>query len=347
MPNCKNNKKVTYKGTEKSPLGLGYCPNRKGMHMLGKDGYLYVVKINKSGKKQWMKEKINDFSKAKKYVKTTKQGNKTRREYIYGLQYIPDYIHEVVDYNTFKTKPIKIPKNFRRSKINKEYVSLYHFDKNKSVLKSNNNAYKKIKSKHKGMKSYYIHDNGSRPYIVYVSNKGVYVYGMDNKLFHIREKDYSKKWTYTKLIYSNNNVKNVFIGKSPITKMTKFSRGHGRGFTGNSILVHEKGNKYVYIGKHNVERVTINNDKIKEYISPVGNSDVPYTVAIGEKNVYFMLDMKYVPISKFDTFTRAVKNDAYSYFYGHHIDENNNDKKLKPLECYAKRMKSKVIHDAF
>lgn len=33
---------------------------------------------------------------------------------------------------------------------------------------------------------------------------------------------------------------------------------------------------------------------ICDYISPVGNSDVPYPVAYGIDNVYFMLDREYI-----------------------------------------------------
>ena len=50
-----------------------------------------------------------------------------------------------------------------------------------------------------------------------------------------------------------------------------------------------------------------------------------------------MLDKKFVPIEKFPELTKKVKDEAYSYFYGHIGDE--------PLEKYSKKMlKIKVIH---
>ena len=63
--------------------------------------------------------------------------------------------------------------------------------------------------------------------------------------------------------------------------MTEYSGGYGDEFDGNSILVHISENKYVYIGSsiYSFESQA----KIIRYISPVGNSDVPYPYAIDEK----------------------------------------------------------------
>ena len=47
--------------------------------------------------------------------------------------------------------------------------------------------------------------------------------------------DSPKPKDYTKLIKEYKNVKEIFIGKSPLIKMTKFSEGHGKIWDGNTI----------------------------------------------------------------------------------------------------------------
>lgn len=57
MPNCKNDSKKTYKGTEPSPKGLGYCAHvsKVGLRKKGKDGNMWVVKKISNGSKRWVK----------------------------------------------------------------------------------------------------------------------------------------------------------------------------------------------------------------------------------------------------------------------------------------------------
>ena len=72
--------------------------------------------------------------------------------------------------------------------------------------------------------------------------------------------------------------------------------------------------------------------RIIAYYSKVGNSDVPYPVALGEKNAYFMLGANYTwskkrPILVVVLFHVSVFppntdwEDAYMLFYGHKGDE--------------------------
>ena len=59
MPKCKNDKTRSYKGTEPSPKGLGYCAHsmKVGAVKKGKDGEKWKVKEIKNGSKRWMKVK--------------------------------------------------------------------------------------------------------------------------------------------------------------------------------------------------------------------------------------------------------------------------------------------------
>ncbi|MAF35769.1 hypothetical protein CL622_01480 [archaeon] len=57
MPICKNDKKHTYKGTEPSPKGLGYCAHAEKVKTkrTGKDSNEWIVKKIKNGSKRWVK----------------------------------------------------------------------------------------------------------------------------------------------------------------------------------------------------------------------------------------------------------------------------------------------------
>lgn len=147
--------------------------------------------------------------------------------------------------------------------------------------------------KRKG-KVYDVHDNGARPYRVYVDGSTVSIYsGKQNN-------DYT--YDYDKLVRTIK-AKQVHVGgkKSQL---------------GNSILVHVSGNNYLYIG-HEIYEFQME-DTVDTYFSIVGNSDVPYPVLLGTENAYFMLDRCYVPRSEFDPkMTKAQWEDSYQRYYGY------------------------------
>lgn len=74
MPKCKNDPTRSYKGTEPSPKGLGYCAHnmKEGAKKKGKDGNMWIIKKVKNGSLRWMKfknenEEFNKLLK-KKYI---------------------------------------------------------------------------------------------------------------------------------------------------------------------------------------------------------------------------------------------------------------------------------------
>ena len=84
----------------------------------------------------------------------------------------------------------------------------------------------------------------------------------------------------------------TFIGRSLHCKMTECSRAEDKEvFNGNTVLlkIGEEKNKhrYVYIGDDQVCRF-LTNDKSYKYISNMGNNLVPYSVAIGWENIYYL-----------------------------------------------------------
>lgn len=107
-----------------------------------------------------------------------------------------------------------------------------------------------------------------------------------------------------KLIKVYKNVRRVFVGKSPLNEMTKFSAGHGKRFDGNSILLELPRNKhsYAHIGSNIFEFETT--EPITEFVSPVGNSDVPYPVALSDNYIYFLAGP-----NKVETFFHKMARD--------------------------------------
>jgi hypothetical protein len=105
-------------------------------------------------------------------------------------------------------------------------------------------------------------------------------------------------------------------------------------FYGNSVLCHLGDNRYLSIGR-DVQEFTTPDDEIQKYYSQVGNSDVPYPVAVGVKYVYFMLDMVAQPFAKYASLTEEQLSDAYSYFYGHSC--------VKPEEYESVKLATKMI----
>ncbi len=145
--------------------------------------------------------------------------------------------------------------------------------------------------------SYAIHDNGGRPFVVNVSRDVVTVTARPGALGAAGR------------ILSTDYYRGVFVGVDPV-----------EGMHGNSVLVQEDDGRYLYIGSE-VYRFETDDDTIVEYVSPIGHSDVPYPVAIGERNVYFMLDHEFVPRACLESpVTVDGSVDLYGEFYGHLAD---------------------------
>jgi hypothetical protein len=250
-----------------------------------------------------------------KFVKYNVPIGKHATIILYGLRSEKEgYIYKWVDYNEFEDKLTKVPKNAKLFRIDKKIVEKY-FCGSKIRAKDIKNS--KI---HKGCKKYLTHDNGNRPFLVCIKDTEVSIYKIPETTYQYDKN--IKDYHYTDLIKKYTTIE-IFIGKSPMNDMTRFSGGFGPKFTGNSILLHcivQSKDKYVFIGDSIYEFTTTDKDKIVKYISPVGNNDVPYPFAIGEKFIYFMLDKKYSSIKYINDLNKEEKTDLYSHYYGHKGD---------------------------
>jgi len=196
---------------------------------------------------------------------------------------------------------------------------------NKWVLYSDVNIVnKKI---HQGYKKYYTHFNGGRPLLVCIKNNIVKIY------IHNRSYDYSIIDYNYNILIKQYTAKKIFLGKHYDTDYKGTYYIHKPKYDGNSILLYLGDNTYSYIGDQIYEFTTKDDDKIIEYHSIIGNSDVSYPVAVGEKNIYFMLDKKYIPIKYFNNIKKKDLIIGYQYYYSQYGNEP------EALEKYAKKMK--------
>lgn len=269
------------------------------------------------------------------FVKFKKTTNATT-SIMYGLKSDnTGYYYPFIDFNKFDIET-KIPNGFKPIKIDSKRVKTQFCDFSKTQLTSNNDEYKKIRQKFKNAKSYFILDNGSKPFIVYVNKCTASIYRKPTKKYYISTIDSNndKKWQYIEHV-KTIQFKDVFIGKSPKTQMTVFSGGVGRKYNGNSILLQISLHNYVYIGSEIYEFKTT--DIITDYVSEVGNSGVPYPVAIGTDNIYFMIQNSFVSRDNFPTLTKKSRLMLNDYFYGSKSSEPINKK-------FVEKIKKKNIH---
>jgi len=156
------------------------------------------------------------------------------------------------------------------------------------------------------METYHIHDNGARPYKVTVHHNIVKVYLAMEQLGDDSEGD-EDFHEYPKYVFDTHRV---FIGESPLNEMTRFSGGYGDSYKGNSLLLQMSELRYIHIGAGIISFKA--HRKIVEFVSPVGNNDVPYPYAIDyENNVYLLIENVMLKASHF-TFNGTC---PYRYYY--------------------------------
>jgi len=164
--------------------------------------------------------------------------------------------------------------------------------------------------------TYDIHDNGGRSFRVKVEN--------DRNLTLYRSREPNDDSEYGAYLFENSpclvaTSDQVFIGKSPRTPATLFSGGHGPRFDGNTILFRAPGGdapaenlNYVHVGRDITKFTALS--RIVRFVSPVGNSDVPYPYAVDvDDNTYLIIEGVILAPSD-----RCPEEDPYDYYYREH-----------------------------
>jgi len=113
------------------------------------------------------------------------------------------------------------------------------------------------------------------------------------------------------------DVENIYIGQSPKTKSTLYSKGHG--IVGSSILLHIQDNNYIWICNEMYSFTSIS--KIHYFVSPVGNNYVPYPYAYDtNNNIYlFIENIVLLNSNKIQTLIECeiLSREIYKHFESH------------------------------
>lgn len=168
--------------------------------------------------------------------------------------------------------------------------------------------------------TYETHDNGARPFCIKINKMADNKFSVNIRCEYYDSYDEGEFKDNPKYDYNETFLAaQVFIGKSPLNKLTQFSGGHGEEFDGNSVLIKLENEKYVFIGGNIFSFNTP--FSVVRYISPVGNNDVPYPYAVLENgDIYLMIeDTILLCTNKLQSFLADQTNDPYSYYY----DKNN------------------------
>jgi hypothetical protein len=174
--------------------------------------------------------------------------------------------------------------------------------------------------------SYQTLDNGGNPFTVKIEDNKVSVYKNNH---NEQTDDYELEFLHT------YNPSHIFIGKSIVCPMTIFSGARDDPeFDGNSILLELNPNthEYVYIGESIYSFKAYS--KILSYVSPVGNSSVPYPYAIDELgNHYLIIEDVVLTMTEELRTILDEGEDAYTYYYKvHTIADNFEDIKMLKID---------------
>lgn len=157
---------------------------------------------------------------------------------------------------------------------------------------------------------FFTHDNGARPFAVYVHPTKVRVYRMPRHAAvwtedYSNDNDMDNLELYTHLVLELERPRKVWVGDED---------GED---PGNSFLIHHQRNVYYYVGEQ-VYHFT-SPEPVRTYDSVVGNSDVPYPFALSRHWVFFLLERVMVPRG-------ALHEDNYDGLY-----EDNHHTPRSPL----------------
>lgn len=228
-------------------------------------------------------------------------------------------MRKFISYNKFEDQYIKVPDDYKKKKINKNFIENYYCG-NKIYLDEDNILYKKIKNKHKGYKTYFTHWNGGKPYLVYVK-KDVYIYSIDpNKYINKNKYAGDNKWMYINLVKYYKPEK-IMIGKSLKNTITESSGLYGEEFDGNTILLKIDKNKYIYINFCIISFTY--KYEIIQYFFSISHDDIPCSYGIDTENNYILLH-DLVILHENKNFTSNRYEDPILYYNKIKSTEKNN-----------------------
>ena len=182
---------------------------------------------------------------------------------------------------------------------------------------------------------------GSIPYNVYINEeqKWISVYGIPKKTIwvdsdgEVDEDECGVNDIVTHIentsLYWDKDVSSFHSNLLLKCYFTELFKGEDllNNCTGNSILIKTVNGSYTYIGDRIYNFTIPHNDIILEFHSPIYD-DNSYPVAVGEKNIYFMLHGVYADKMDIDLEEQFLGDAYYKFYYKHGYNSSNTIFKL-------------------
>ena len=101
---------------------------------------------------------------------------------------------------------------------------------------------------------------------------------------------------------------------------------------GNTMLIKITNYRYIFVGWCIYQFDT--DEELIDYVSPLGNNDVPYPIAYGINYVYFMLDRQKAKRTDVKYSHISAAESLYAEFYGHIGNNNFTKTKFKIVQLH-------------
>ena len=178
---------------------------------------------------------------------------------------------------------------------------------------------------------------GSTPYNVYINDDEHWlsVYGIPKKPIWVDsdgdEDDNSEIVTHIEntSLYWDKDVSSFHSKLLLKCYFTELFKGEDKesNSIGNSILIKTVNGSYIYIGDRIYNFTVPSDDIILEFHSPIYDY-TSYPIAIGEKNIYFMLHGIYGDKKDIDLEEQYLGDAYYKFYYKHGYSSSNTQFKL-------------------
>ena len=270
--------------------------------------------VTATDKLKYTYKKYNDIKFYKEKVWVTRDVS-----YIFGLFTIPqkiieekliigkkvdnNHIYKLISYNKFDKEKTKIGINMKEITL-VDYLDNWEVKSQSQYYckdQPNGNIYRsKIVRKwfvynfvYGGNKIpnikewHFTRDQHTRPFVVYIDRPNVYIYQIP--------KNQNFAWVDVISEVADNIARSYYVKltkKYKIEKIFIYEDVYFEGFKGASILLKIGKERYVYIGSNIFEFSTPGDEIIKYNAQPT--DDLYYGVAIGKKNMYDMVERKYI-----------------------------------------------------
>ncbi|PNW78622.1 hypothetical protein CHLRE_09g389500v5 [Chlamydomonas reinhardtii] len=181
-------------------------------------------------------------------------------------------------------------------------------------------------------------DNGGRPFTVRISvPRGVATVCITNSDNVEDHATWDPRTTGS--VFKSYKFEKLWIGLDPAERteaalekeeewrvLDKEARREGRPsakkevwyYGGSSVLIGLGGCKYIFVGME-AYSFTTEDDEIRDYVSTMGNSAVPYPYAVGAQNCYYMIEDTYIPWHIIRRTRPQDREDPYHVLYSNEL----------------------------